>query len=170
MQICTVLTRSYCKNSDIQVTVKACGPLVTYDMFFNNCWYQNYSHYSVLNLPYRQNLTWNYWLLLGVEYIISSQSQTQVYLCYNIVSKNFKTVDSYWQPTAKQCSYLLQCIFVLSIENDYSIQGLMKLFLKYQWKRFYSNFWANYWVSFGKKLLNDYEKLFQLYCDSLKSF
>ena len=28
MQICTLLTRSQCKISDTQVTVKACGPLV----------------------------------------------------------------------------------------------------------------------------------------------
>ena len=29
MQICTLLTRIQCKVSDTQVTVKACGPLVT---------------------------------------------------------------------------------------------------------------------------------------------
>ena len=28
MQICALLTRSQCKVSDTQVTVKACGPLV----------------------------------------------------------------------------------------------------------------------------------------------
>ena len=29
MQICTLLTRIQCKVSDTQVTVKACGPLVS---------------------------------------------------------------------------------------------------------------------------------------------
>ena len=35
MQICTLLTRIRCKVSDTQVTVKACGPLVTVDVGIN---------------------------------------------------------------------------------------------------------------------------------------
>ena len=35
MQICTLLTRIQCKVSDIQVTVKACGPLVKFTHFLH---------------------------------------------------------------------------------------------------------------------------------------
>ena len=51
IQICTLLTRSQCKVSDTQVTVKACGPLVimgflSFSQSTCVCWFELFSQVS----------------------------------------------------------------------------------------------------------------------------
>ena len=59
IQILAPLTRSQCKVSDTQVTVKACGPLViVLSSFVQRCWYvtifffNNFYSYSFILYPF----------------------------------------------------------------------------------------------------------------------